>query len=217
MRRVAITLTYYGIPFTQTDVIPLGTENKARLAESGNPLTRVPILEVTTEGSEKEVLIDSHGICDALEGLRSCGSSGKAALFPAEHGRERREVVAATCVAVGVAEKAVAGMLEWRIRQESQYSQEVADMVARQVKGGLEWLEERWKGPYLRGNAMSGADVAALVAYNYVRIANPDLFMDLDTPSLQAAATVAESTPLFANNAPDAEYDIPQWAYSNPI
>ena len=63
VRRVAVTLNHYHMPFTRN---PLSIFRNAAEVQKLNPLLRVPVLIL--EGGE--TLIDSHAIIDHLDEIR---------------------------------------------------------------------------------------------------------------------------------------------------
>ena len=213
VRRVAVSMNVLGLPYLQEELIPLG-EGKDRL-RAANPVTRVPLLMVGDESApdEPETLIDSATILDALDEM----VGPDAALIPPS-GADRRAVLKLTAVGVGVAEKAVTGMYEWRLRSEDKWHQPVADAAAVQARDGLRWLDAQLgEQRFLFGDRLTQADITAIVAYEYLRIANPELHADLNTPALAAAAAAAETTPPFSSAHPGVTYDKPAWAIANPL
>ena len=90
VRRVAVTLHHYHMPYTRN---PLSVFRNAEDMQKLNPLIRVPALILDTG----ETLIDSNAIIDALDEM-----AGPARALTPAHGPERRKVMqgwAAHCLA----------------------------------------------------------------------------------------------------------------------
>src|SRR5260221_12223030 len=92
-RRVAITLTAYGLSYEQRDLSGFGTRSDVSAA---NPLGRIPAL-VLDNG---ETLIDSAAIIDHLDEL----VGRDRALTPAS-GAERRAVLRVAALMMGACDK----------------------------------------------------------------------------------------------------------------
>lgn len=101
-RRVAIALTYFGMPFERQALSVFGD---AKAVAAYNPLGRVPTL-VLDDGQR---LIDSSAILDYLDELVGPGR----ALLPA-NGEARRDALQMMALATGAADKAVAVTYEHR-------------------------------------------------------------------------------------------------------
>ena len=95
VRRVAIALTLYPLPFEHNPWSVFGDMQKV---QAYNPLVRVPAL-VLDDGA---VLIESHCILDYLDGLVGV----ERALFPAT-GVARRDALKIAALATGMGDKAV--------------------------------------------------------------------------------------------------------------
>lgn len=107
VRRVALALRFYGIPFKQT---PWSTFGDAEKIAVYNPLMRVPTLVVLDDG---EVLIESNAILDHLDEL----AGPSRAMIP-DCGHVRREVLHVCALATGLADKAVSLLYERVLRGE---------------------------------------------------------------------------------------------------
>src|SRR5512137_2415970 len=96
VRRVAVTLNHYHMPFTRNAIsVFRNVDDMQRI----NPLIRVPSLILQTG----ETLIDSSAIIDHLDEM-----AGPARALTPAHGPERRKVLQAVVMALGTTEKAVA-------------------------------------------------------------------------------------------------------------
>src|SRR5271154_5107975 len=93
VRRVAVTLHVFGIPFTQKACSTLHDQTEVRAT---NPVGRVPAL-VLDDG---EILIESAAILDHLDEL----VGPERALLPAR-GKERRSALFAIALIIGAVEK----------------------------------------------------------------------------------------------------------------
>jgi glutathione S-transferase len=130
VRRVAVTMRIYGMPYEHESVIPFG-EAKASL-EAVNPITRVPTLVLDTG----ETLVDSAAILDHLDEL----AGPERALTPPS-GEVRRKVMRLLAVALGTMDKVVAVNYERRFRPKEIWHRPWLDQCDKQVIDGYRWLE----------------------------------------------------------------------------
>ena len=100
VRRVAVTLNHYHMPYTRN---PISVFRDVGEMQKINPLVRVPSLILETG----EVLIDSSAIIDHLDEM-----AGPARALTPAHGPERRKVMQAIVLALGAMEKCVALFFE---------------------------------------------------------------------------------------------------------
>ena len=105
VRRVAIALTLYKIPFEHR---PWSVFGDAEQIRPYNPLTRVPTL-ILDDG---ETLIESHAILDHLDSLVPADR----AMLPAA-GPGRRQALKVAALACGLADKAVSLFYETRLHK----------------------------------------------------------------------------------------------------
>ena len=94
VRRVAVTLNHYHMPYTRN---PISVFRDVGEMQKINPLVRVPSLILETG----EVLIDSSAIIDHLDEM-----AGPARALTPAHGPERRKVMQAIVLALGALELA---------------------------------------------------------------------------------------------------------------
>src|SRR5258708_31202314 len=128
VRRVAITLHRYEIPFTRNAISVFGDADRmARI----NPLVRVPSL-VLDSG---ETLIDSAAILDTLDEMVGPGR----ALTPPP-GAARRRVLQATAMATGAMDKAGAWAYERHFHPPGQRREKMLARYEAQLAGALSWL-----------------------------------------------------------------------------
>ncbi|MGY3473157.1 glutathione S-transferase family protein [Bradyrhizobium ottawaense] len=175
VRRVAIALRLYGLPFEHR---PWSTFGDADKIAPYNPLRRVPTL-VLDNG---EALIESTVILDHLDEL----VGEDKAMLP-RSGTERRRHLRICALASGLGDKAVSLLYERVLRKE-----QLALWVARcqaQIADVLAVLEaERAKvtTPYWLGDRISHTDVAVACVVRFTREAHPQLFEASRYPALAA-------------------------------
>lgn len=192
VRRVATTLYLYELPFEHRPLATMG-DDRERIREL-NPVTRVPALQL----DDGEVLVDSGAIIDHLDEVVGANR----ALTP-RAGAPRRRVLKLTAVAVGAAEKAVLTLYEKRFRPEEKWHAPWVDMISAQARDGFRWLDGQLEGPFLAGEAMTQADVSAALAYEFVQMANPELFDSLECPRLGALSERLAELEAFKRTRPD--------------
>ncbi|NUR10292.1 MAG: glutathione S-transferase family protein, partial [Bradyrhizobium sp.] len=177
VRRVAIALKLYGLPFEHR---PWSTFGDADKIAPYNPLRRVPTL-VLDDG---EALLESTIILDYLDDLVGEGK----AMLP-RGGPERRKHLRICALASGLGDKAVSLLYERVLRKE-----QLALWVERcqaQIGDVLKVLEaERAKvtTPYWLGMRIGHADVAVACVVRFTREAHPQLFDGSRYPALAAHA-----------------------------
>src|ERR1700712_1808920 len=140
VRRVAIALRLYGLPFEHR---PWSTFGDADKLAPFNPLRRVPTL-VLDSG---EVLIESTAILDYLDEL-----VGPDKAMIAARGEARRHALRICALATGLGDKAVSLVYEQVLRKEQ--SQIWVERCEAQIGGVLAVLEKERAGiatPYWFG------------------------------------------------------------------
>ncbi|CCE02351.1 glutathione S-transferase family protein [Bradyrhizobium sp. STM 3809] len=186
VRRTAIALRLYGIPFEHR---PWSTFGDADKIAPYNPLLRVPVL-VLDDG---EALIDSAAILDHLD-----ESVGPERAMLAPRGGLRRQQLHTIALATGLADKAVSLIYERVLRKD-----QLALWVERcetQIAGVLAMLEAERAGvatSYWYGENIGHADIAVTCALRFTREAHPQLFDDTRYPALAAHAAKCEALPPF--------------------
>ena len=185
VRRVAIALRLYGLPFEHK---PWSTFGDADKIAPYNPLRRVPTL-VLDSG---EALIESTAILDSLDEL-----VGPEKAMMAERGDLRRRQLRICALGSGLADKAVSLIYE-RVLRKDQLELWVERCEA-QIGGVLEMLEterEAVATPYWFGERIGHADIMVACALRFTSEAHPQLF-DARYPALQAHAARCEALPPF--------------------
>ena len=182
VRRVAIAMRLYGLPFEHKPWSTFG--DRDRLAEF-NPLSRVPTL-VLDDG---EVAIESAAILDYLDEI----ADGKPPLI-APKGAERRQALKICALSTGLADKAVSLLYEGLLRSEKSnvWVERCETQIARVLDVLENDLSER-KSPYWFGDDIGHADIAATCALRFLREAHPHLFDEQKYPSLTGLAARCEA------------------------
>ena len=186
VRRVAVTLAHYGIPFTHESLSVFRHVEEMR---NTNPLLRVPML-TTPDGM---TLHESAFILDYLDELAR--ESGRGALV-ALTGPDRRAVWQATARAQFAVDKAVALHYEHRRPPELRWA-EWEDRLRGQLLTALGLLEESLAGEWFVGDAMTHADVTAAVTVSFIRYTEPKEWPVDRYPRLEALTRRLEQTPAF--------------------
>lgn len=189
VRRVAIALRLYGLPFEHLDW-SVGRD-LARI-RAFSPLGRVPAL-VLDDG---EVLAESAAILDHLDEQAGPAMS----LLPAS-GADRRRALQYIALAVGAAEKGREQIYEGAFRPQEKRHEPWLERCRSQMSGALAELDracaERGEELWLIGARMTHADIAAAVVTTFL-IESPAVALDTTTlPSLRALRERCESLPAF--------------------
>ena len=185
VRRVAIALRLYGLPFEHK---PWSTFGDADKIAPFNPLRRVPTLVL--DGGE--ALIESAMILDYLD--ETVGPD-KAMIAP--RGEARRRHLRICALAMGLGDKGVSLLYERVLRKEK-----LALWVERceaQISGVLDVLEKERAAvatPYWFGERIGHADIAVACVLRFTGEAHPALF-GARYPALQAHAARCEALPPF--------------------
>jgi glutathione S-transferase len=182
VRRVAVTLHHYGLPFEHWPWSVWG--NAAQIAQH-NPLRRVPTL-LLDDGC---ALLETFAILDSVDEL----VPPERTLIP-RSGTLRRDILRVAALAAGVADKAVT--LLYSALALMQPSPMWSERCRTQIVESLTFLEaERAKrqSPYWFGEALSHADIALACGYRFTSEAHPGLIARERFPSLSAQAERCEA------------------------
>jgi glutathione S-transferase len=158
-RRVAITLNIYGIPYEQRPLS--GFDDRAEV-RAFNPLGRIPAL-VLDDG---DTLVDSGAILDHLDELH-----GRERALIAPSGPERRAVLRACAVLMGVCDKVLqAAYHRNHVPAEKRHRPWIDDCTA-QARAALTSVEATIApdASHLLLDHLTHADVAAVVAERFAR------------------------------------------------
>jgi glutathione S-transferase len=187
VRRVAIAMTRYGIPYEHR---PWSVWANADELARYNPLRRVPVL-VLPEGT---ALVESWSILDALDEM----VGEERALLPST-GPKRRDGLRVAALATGLADKAVSLFYEHVLRPREGRSPVWVDRCQAQIRDTLGLLEAeraRVQSAYWLGEDLSHADIAVAAALRFLGEAHPSLFpagRDGGWPALAAHAARCEA------------------------
>lgn len=188
VRRVAITLTHYRLPFQHQ---PWSVWGDADKIAKYNPLRRVPTV-LLDDGT---ALVETFAILDYVDELAS--AAGPRTLIP-RSGSERRDVLRVAALAAGVADKAV--ILLYSSLDLVQPSTLWSERCRTQIIESLTFLEaERATRPstYWFGAQLTHADIAVACSYRFTREAHPGLIAPEQIPTIAALADRCEALPEF--------------------
>lgn len=186
VRRVAIALTLYDLPFEHRPWSSFGDADELRAL---NPLTRVPTL-ILDDG---DVLVDSHCIIDHLDSLVPAGR----AMFPRVE-PDRRRALGIAALASGIGDKAVSLFYEQAMHQTP--SEPFMARCRMQIAAGLAALEsERAARPtdYWFGARIGHADIVVATVLRFIGDVHPALSSAATYPALAAHAHRLEALPVF--------------------
>jgi glutathione S-transferase len=186
VRRVAIALRLYGLPFEH---LPWSTFGEGDKIAPFNPLRRVPTLVL--DGGE--ALIESTAILDYLDEL-----VGPERAMIAAHGPARRHALRACALASGLGDKAVSLLYERILRKDP--SKIWVERCEAQIGGVLAVLEKERAAiatPYWFGDKIGHADIAVACVLRFTGEAHPALFDGARYPALSAHAARCEALPAF--------------------
>jgi glutathione S-transferase len=187
VRRVAIALRLYGLPFEHR---PWSTFGEGDKIAPFNPLRRVPTL-VLDSG---EALIESTAILDYLDEM-----VGPEKAMIAEKGPERRRGLRICALATGLGDKAVSLLYERVLRKDHQ-SKIWVERCEAQIGGVLDVLEKERAAipsPYWFGQRIGHADIAVACVLRFAGEAHPGLLSGARYPALSAHAGRCEALPPF--------------------
>ena len=193
VRRVAVTLHHYHMPFTRSTLSVFGD---AKAMQKINPLIRVPALIL--EGGE--TLIDSGAIIDYLDEL-----AGPARSLTPAHGPERRKVLQGVALATGGCDKAVNIYLERRFHSAKTLSKEWEARCLSQLKATMERLEQECGTPWYGDSRMTQTDVSIGCMISFMKIRAPETFPTGKYPKLHALSLHCETREEFVKARPSAE------------
>jgi glutathione S-transferase len=186
VRRVAIALHHYGLPFEHR---PWSVWGDAEKIAQYNPLRRVPTL-LLDDGS---ALVETFAILDSVDEL----VAPEHALVP-RSGPARREVLRVAALAAGAADKAVTLLYSaLDLMQPSPRWSERCRMQILETFSLLETERSHRKSAYWFGAMLSHADIAFACSYRFTCEAHPDLIERERFPKLTVQAERCEALPEF--------------------
>ena len=186
VRRVAIAMAHYGIPFDHQSLSVFRHMDEMRKT---NPLLRVPML-TTPDGMR---LHESAFILDYLDEVAR--ESGREALIPAS-GVLRRKVWQSVAMSQIAVDKAVAIHYEHRRPPELRWA-EWEERLRNQLVTALRQLEDALDGDWLVGERLTHADIMAAVTVSFIRFTEPGEWPSERYPKLEALTRRLEQTPAF--------------------
>ena len=186
VRRVAVTMQYYAIPFEH---LSLSVFRHMDAMRPINPLFKVPML--TLPSGEK--LYESAYIIDYLDELAD--QRGIVPLTP-RSGKERRHVQQLVALAMVATEKAVAIEYERKRPSVLQWV-DWSSRLRGQMRQALSMLEERLEGDFLFAGHLTQADVSTVAGIGFIRHVVPHEWPVGDYPALERLAERLEASEAF--------------------
>lgn len=188
VRRVAATMTQYGLPFDRHNLSVFGDrEEVMRL----NPLGKVPAL-ILDDG---ETLIESAVIIDFLDEQ----VDADIALTP-RSGAQRRLILRLAAIAAGISERTVQLRSETVRRPAHLQNPEFIEGYISSIRSSLDFLERSIEGAWCCGESVSHADFALISGLGHLT-ARVDEFSDLSLwPKLMAIRDAGEKLEAFRAN-----------------
>jgi glutathione S-transferase len=190
VRRVAITMRAYGIAYEHKSLSVFRNADQFR---AYNPTLKAPTLVLPDGG----VLVESTAIIDYLDELAPAGVR----LTPAT-GPDRRRVLNICAIACVTAEKAVALVVETRLRPEEKWHAPLQDRAREQMRAGLGWLESLLPPEGSPAGKFSQAELTAGVVFAFIGKAWPEDVAALSLPRLAALSARCEAMPEFVATRP---------------
>ncbi len=197
VRRVAVTLNHYHMPFTRN---PLSVFRNVAEMQKINPLVRVPALILETG----EVLIDSSAIIDCLDEM-----AGPARAMTPAHGPERRKVLQAVVTATGISDKAVALFFERLFHSDKHINHDFEKRMQSQIEASLTKLESDCGSPWFIDSHMTQADITIGCMLGHVKMRIPEAFPANKYPKLHALSLHCEMREEFVKARPGADETVP--------
>ncbi|MBE2259731.1 MAG: glutathione S-transferase family protein [Rhodobacteraceae bacterium] len=197
-RRVAITLTLYGMPFEH---LSLSVFRQMDAMRPLNPLFKVPMLTLP----DGEKLYESAHLLDYLDELAA--DRGLEPLTP-RAGPARRRVLQTVALAIVATEKAVAIEYERKRPLERQWP-DWTSRLRGQMRQALAMLEEQLatvarnaggasaSDHFLVGGRLTQADISTAVGIGFVRYVLPHEWPADEYPALAALAARLEASDAF--------------------
>lgn len=186
VRRVAITMQLYGIPYEH---VSLSVFRHMDAMRPLNPLFKVPMLTLP----DGETLYESAYLLDYLDELAV--ARGVAPLTP-RSGPERRQVQQTMALAIVATEKAVAIEYERKRPSELQWP-DWSSRLRGQMRQALAMLAAGRSGDFLIGDRLTQADITTAVGIGFVRYVLPHEWPDGEYPALEQLAERLEASEAF--------------------
>jgi len=190
VRRVAVTLNHYHMPFSRK---PLSVFADKKEVQAVSPLIRVPVL-ILEDG---ETLVDSFAILDHLDHV-----VGPARALMPHNGPDRRRMMQACVLATGICEKILSLMFERTNHDAAHISKRFDERVVSQINAGLAKLEHDCGTPWFFDSKMTQADVTTGCMISFLKLRNPELFPADKYPKLHQLSRHCEMKEEFAEARP---------------
>jgi glutathione S-transferase len=197
VRRVAVTLHHYHMPFTRQ---PLSVFGDFKKMGEINPLVRVPALILETG----ETLIDSGAIIDHLDHV-----AGQVRSLTPGNGPERRKVLKAVALAAGAMEKTMATFFERYYHDSKCISREWEKRCLSQLHAALIELEKQCGTPWYSDLHMTQADVSIGCLIGYIKLRVPEAFPADKYPKLHRLSMHCEMRDEFVESRIGAHENVP--------
>jgi glutathione S-transferase len=197
VRRVAVTLHHYHMPYTRN---PISVFRNVPEMRKINPLIRVPALILETG----ETLIDSSAIIDHLDEM-----AGPARALTPAHGPERRKVLQTLALALGTMDKALVLFYERLFHIDKHINRDYEKRLMSQTSAGLAQLERDCGAPWFIDEKMTQADITIGCILGYMKLRLPDVFPAEKFPKLHALALHCETKEDFVKARPSPEESAP--------
>jgi len=197
VRRVAITLHHYCLPFTRN---PISVFTDAADMAKINPLVRIPSL-VLDDG---EVLIDSAAIIDYLD-----EAAGPARALTPPAGLERRHIAQLTATATGAIDKAGAMVYERHFHGPGAVNEDWLARCQCQLEGALQFLEDRLTGEWFVSGRFTQADLTAGAMLGYLNLRVPRVLEGARFRRLKGLSAACEALPAFLAARPGPNEVMP--------
>jgi len=188
VRRVAIAMTLYNLPFEHR---PWSTFGDAEKIRPYNPLLRVPVLVLDND----ETLIESLAILDYLDGRVAASEH----MFPQDE-PIRHKALRIASLATGISDKAVALYYEQNLHGKDAASAMWMDRCLGQIRGTLTLLEKERAAAgsgFWFGDRIGHADVTVACMLRHLREAHPVFETLQGLPALKGHAERMEALPVF--------------------
>jgi glutathione S-transferase len=197
VRRVAIAMHVYGIPFERDTRSVFSDADAIRKI---NPLGRIPAL-VLDDG---EVLIDSAAILDFLD-----ERIGPERMLLPSRGPERRKALQIIALASGTLDKAGAIVYERTLRPPEKQLASWLDRCSVQVETGLDALEAVTRDGWYLGDRVSHADISVGCTLAYFPLRGLPQLSPARHPHLVRKAAACEALDAFALTRPATDEVMP--------
>ncbi len=186
VRRVAVTLVHYGIPFEH---LSLSVFRHMDAMQPLNPLYKVPMLTLP----DGEKLYESAYILDYLD--EQAETHGVEPLTP-RAGPARRRIQQLMALAMVATEKAVA--IEYERKRPAELTW--PDWTARlrgQMRQALAMLDAQLANDWFVAHRLSQADISTVAGIGFIRFVLPHEWPIGDYPALERLAERLEASPPF--------------------